>query len=94
MRWRNGRGRAVKRMIGNDRDGRGMRRGTWRRRGGGAVFRRRRPVVAATAAAGRLRAGDTQPRQGEVAVSAAGTTAAREGAAAVSAAEAAVGLLP
>ena len=42
------------------------------------------------AAAGRLHAGDTQPRQGE----AAGTAAAREGAAAVAAAEAAVGLLP
>ena len=39
------------------------------------------------AAAGRLRAGDTQPRQGEAAVSAAGTTAAHEG-------EAAVGLIP
>ena len=46
------------------------------------------------AAAGRLRDGDTQPRQGEAAVSAAGTAAARGCAAAVAAAEAAVGLLP
>ena len=51
-------------------------------------------MAAATAAAGRLCTGDTRPRQGEAAVSAAGTAAAREGAAAVAAAEAAVGLLP
>ena len=42
------------------------------------------------AAAGRRHAGDTQPRQGEAAVSAAGTAAARG----CAAAEAAVGLLP
>ena len=56
-------------------------------------FRRRqwrRPEAAATAAAGRLPDGDTGPRQGEAAVSAAGTAAARGGAAAV----AVVGLLP
>ena len=44
--------------------------------------------MATTAAAGRLHARDTQPRQGEAAVSAVGTAAARGGAAA-----AAVGLL-
>ena len=51
--------------------------------------RRLRPEVAA-AATGRLHAGDTRPRQGEAADSAAGTAAARGGAAAVAAA---VGLL-
>ena len=45
-------------------------------------------------AAGRLRDGDTRPRQGEAAVSAAGTAEARGCAAAVAAAETAVGLLP
>ena len=55
-------------------------------------------MAAATATAGRLHDGDTGPRQGEAAVSAAGTAAARVGAAAVAAAvaaaEAAFGLLP
>ena len=51
-------------------------------------------MAAATTAAGRLHAGNTRPKQGEAAVSAAGTAAARDGAAAVAAAEAAVGLLP
>ena len=46
------------------------------------------------AAASRLRDGDTRPRQGEAAISAAGTAAARGCAAAVAAAETAVGLLP
>ena len=50
--------------------------------------------MAAAAVAGRLHAGDTRPRQGEAAVSAAGTAAARGGAAAVAEVEAAVGLLP
>ena len=50
--------------------------------------------MAAAAAAGRLRDGDTRPRQGEAVISAAGTAAARGCAAAVAAADTAVGLLP
>ena len=90
-------GGPVEKMIGNDRDGRvygkvrggggvveqfsggGGSGGQWRRR-------RRRRVDCSM--------GNTRPKQGEAAVSAAGTAAARGGAAAVAAAEAAVGLLP
>ena len=57
------------------------------------MFPRRLRREVAAAATGRLHAGDTRPRQGEAADSAAGTAAARGGAAAVAAAEAAVGLL-